>query len=54
MDSMESEFSEFLAANSLGSLTMPRLEKFAKEKNIKPEGRVKKAELISSIEEYFH
>jgi hypothetical protein len=32
---------------------MARLDKFVKEKGIKPDGRIKKADLVTAVEDYF-
>jgi hypothetical protein len=53
MDELENEFHAFASSKTLGSLTMARLDKFVKEKGIKPDGRIKKADLVTAVEDYF-
>lgn len=51
--SLEEECNSLYSSGKLNQLTIVKLDSFAKEKNIKPEGKVKKADLVSVVEQYF-
>lgn len=51
--SLEEECNSHYSKGKLNSLTLAKLDSFAKEKNIKPEGKVKKADLVTVVEQYF-